>query len=165
MKLSDFYFEEKALAGKKMPILLPNGEDSGEWLNVVSPDADVAGKAGRAFIIAYRRGLARFEELEKAAKKSGDYTEYNLAVNELAEDLNRQLAAEVVNGFVVVCWPENTYLPPKFVFKASIRAPISPSISLFTALRSSGLIVPFAADCISVRILPNDLEACPNAES
>lgn len=99
MKLSDFYFEEKALVGKKMPILLPNGEDSGEWLNVVSPDADVAVKAGRAFIIAYRRGLACFEELEKAAKESGDYTEYNLAVNELAEDLNRQLAAEVVNGW------------------------------------------------------------------
>lgn len=69
MKLSDFYFEEKALVGKKMPILLPNGEDSGEWLNVVSPDADAAVKAGRAFIIAYRRGLARFEELEKPPKK------------------------------------------------------------------------------------------------
>ena len=99
MKLSDFYFEEKALVGKKMPILLPNGEDSGEWLNVVNPDADAAVKAGRAFIIAYRRGLARFEELEKAAKETGDYTEYNMAVNELAEDLNRQLAAEVVNGW------------------------------------------------------------------
>lgn len=51
-----------------MPILLPNGEDSGEWLNVVNPDADAAVKAGRAFIIAYRRGLARFEELEKLPK-------------------------------------------------------------------------------------------------
>lgn len=29
MKLSDFYFEEKAQIGNRMPILLPDGTDSG----------------------------------------------------------------------------------------------------------------------------------------
>lgn len=99
MKLSDFYFEEKAQIGNRMPILLPDGTDSGEWLNVVSPDADAAVKAGRAFIFAYRAKVAELRPLENKCKKAKDYLEYNEVMNAACADLNRTLAAEVVNGW------------------------------------------------------------------
>lgn len=99
MKLSDFYFEEKAQIGNRMPILLPNGTDSGEWLNVVSADADAAVKAGRAFAFKYKAAVESLKTLETKAKKAKDYTEYNIALGEACEVLNRQLSAEIVNGW------------------------------------------------------------------
>lgn len=99
MKLSDFYFEEKAQIGNHMPILLPDGTDSGEWLNVVSADADAAVKAGRAFAFKYKAAVESLKTLETKAKKAKDYTEYNIALGEACEVLNRQLSAEIVNGW------------------------------------------------------------------
>ena len=47
MRLSDFYFADKHAEGRRMAILMPSGEDSGEWLQVMGPDCDVAVRAGR----------------------------------------------------------------------------------------------------------------------
>lgn len=99
MKLSDFYFEDKAQIGNHMSIMLPDGTDSGEWLNVVSPDADAAVKAGRAFIFKYRELIAKLKPLENKCKKNKDFLEYNETINAACADLNRELAAEVVNGW------------------------------------------------------------------
>lgn len=99
MNLSDFYFEDKALIGERMPIPLPNGEDSGEWLNVISPEADAAVKAGRAFLFAYNALKQELAPLREKCETSGDFTEYNLRLNDACTDLNRQLAIEVVNGW------------------------------------------------------------------
>ncbi len=104
MKLTDFYFEEKAQVGNRMPILLPDGTDSGEWLNIVSPEADAAVKAGRAFMFAY---LQRVNELEKlkGPEETDDQgrksygLEYSLALNDASVELNRQLAGEIINGW------------------------------------------------------------------
>lgn len=99
MELKDFYFEDKAQTGARMPILLPDGTDSGEWLNIVGPEADAAVKAGRAFLFAYRAKVAELEPLQKKCKKQEDFTEYNVLLNDACTELNRQLAAEIVNGW------------------------------------------------------------------
>lgn len=99
MKLSDFYFEDKAQIGSHMAIPLPNGDDSGEWLNIVAPEADAAVRAGRAFLFAYLQKKDELAPLEAKGKDSGEMTEYYLAMNEASEDLNRHLAAELVNGW------------------------------------------------------------------
>lgn len=99
MKLSDFYFEDKAQIGNRMPILLPDGTDSGEWLNVIAPEADAAVKAGRAFLFAYRAKVAELKPLEAKAKKNKDFLEYNETINAACAGLNNELAAEVVNGW------------------------------------------------------------------
>lgn len=99
MKLTDFYFEDKALIGSRMAILLPDGTDSGEWLNIVSPESDVAVKAGRAFLFAYRHKVNELAPIESKCKESGDFIEYNIAMNEASSDLNKQMAIEIVNGW------------------------------------------------------------------
>lgn len=99
MKLKDFYFADKHEAGSRMPILLPNGEDSGEWLQVRGPDCDASIEAGRAYKAAVRAVDASLEELEAACKAKGDYTEWNEERNIRVESLNRDLAAELVTGW------------------------------------------------------------------
>lgn len=94
MNLKDFYFEEKAQVGEHMPILLPDGSESGEWLNVIYPTADASVKAGRAFLFAYQAKTAELKPLEKT-----DKTKYAVLMNDACNDLNRQLAAEIVNGW------------------------------------------------------------------
>lgn len=93
MELRDFYFEEKAQIGSRMPILLPDGTDSGEWLNVISPSADAAVKAGRAFLFAYQEKIAELEPVKE------DKTKYAVLMNDACSELNRQLALEIVNGW------------------------------------------------------------------
>lgn len=99
MKLTDFYFEDKAQIGSHMGIPLPDGTESGEWLNVVAPDADAAVKAGRAFMLAYLRIQDDLKPLEEKCKASNNMTEYHIAINNAAADLNRQMAEEIVNGW------------------------------------------------------------------
>lgn len=99
MQLSDFFFNDKAEVGTHMPILLPDGTDSGEWLNVIDPEADAAVKAGRAFVFAYRAKTAEMDPLRKKCEASGDFTEYNITIDDAAVELNRALAAEIVNGW------------------------------------------------------------------
>lgn len=99
MKLKDFYFADKHEAGSRMPIMLPNGEDSGEWLQVRGPDCDVSIEAGRAYTAAVRAVDASLEELEAACKAKDNYTEWNEKRNIQVESLNRDLAVELVTGW------------------------------------------------------------------
>lgn len=99
MNLKDFYFADRHAAGTKMPILLPSGKDSGEWLQVRGPDCDEAIKAGRAYTSALRQIDIDLAELEKECEAAQNYTRWNEQRGWLVEDLNRQLAAELVCGW------------------------------------------------------------------
>lgn len=99
MKLSDFYFKQKHESGTKMPILLPSGEDSGEWLQVLGPDCDESIKHGRAYTLAYRQVARELEELEAKCKEIEDFTEYNAVLSDRMIDLNIELALGVVTGW------------------------------------------------------------------
>lgn len=99
MNLKDFYFADRHAEGSKMPILLPNGEDSGEWLQVMGPDCDAAIQAGRAYTAAYRAAQDELTPLEAKCKAKEDWTEYNEQINYRAEELNKQLAVEIVTGW------------------------------------------------------------------
>lgn len=99
MKLTDFYFADKNEAGTMMPILLPSGEDSGEWLQVMGPDCDAAIKAGREYTTEYRRLQDSLSELDAKCKEKGDWTEYNEQLNYGVEPLNIALAVKIVTGW------------------------------------------------------------------
>lgn len=99
MKLTDFYFADKNEAGTKMPILLPSGEDSGEWLQVMGPDCDASIKAARAYTSAYRRLQDQLSDLDKACKEKDDWTEYNQQLDDGVRPLNDQMAGELVIGW------------------------------------------------------------------
>lgn len=99
MKLSDFYYEDAAQTGDRMPIPLKDGSDSGEWLNVISPEADASVKASRAFLLAYRKAVAGLAELKGECEANGDFTEYNIRLGAVSSDLNRQMALELVNDW------------------------------------------------------------------
>lgn len=99
MKLSDFYFADRHAEGTKMPILLPSGEDSKEWLQVLGPDCDASIKAGRAYTAAVRAIDVQLLPLEKECEAIGNYARYNDERGYLLEDLNAQLAADIVTGW------------------------------------------------------------------
>lgn len=99
MKLEDFYFADKHEAGLRMPILLPNKEDSGEWLQVRGPDCDASIAAGRAYTVAIRAVDNELAELEKACAAKENWAEYNDLRGYKVEDLNRQLAVKLVTGW------------------------------------------------------------------
>lgn len=99
MKLKDFYFADRHAAGTKMAILLPSGEDSGESLQVMGPHCDEAIQAGRAYIAAIRAVEDEMRPLFKECKELGDFTKYNERYDYRVEDLNKQLAAELVTGW------------------------------------------------------------------
>ncbi|ELT9219050.1 hypothetical protein SAY60_002877 [Salmonella enterica] len=99
MKLKDFYFADRHAEGSRMPILLPNGEDSGEWLQVIGPDCDAAVQAGRAYTAAIRRLDEELLPLEKECEALGNYAKYNDQRSYRVEDLNNQLAQELVIGW------------------------------------------------------------------
>lgn len=99
MKLEDFYFADKHEAGLQMPILLPNKEDSGEWLRVRGPDCDASIAAGRAYTAAIRAVDNELAELEKACAAKENWAEYNDLRGYKVEDLNRQLAVKLVTGW------------------------------------------------------------------
>lgn len=99
MKLSDFYFVEKHQKGTMMPIPLPNGKDSGEWLQVVGPDCDAAVRAGRAYTRAVYTLKDSLSELDDQCKEKGDWTLYNNEYTWAVEKLNHQMAKEIVTGW------------------------------------------------------------------
>lgn len=99
MKLEDFYFADKHEAGLQMPILLPNKEDSGEWLQVRGPDCDASIAAGRAYTAAIRAVDNELAEVEKACAAKENWAEYNDLRGYKVEDLNRQLAVKLVTGW------------------------------------------------------------------
>lgn len=99
MKLSDFYFADRHAEGSKMPILLPSGAESGEWLQVLGPDCDASIKAGRAYTAAVRAIDEQLRPLEKECEAAGDYAKYNDQREYMLEDLSHQFAADVVTGW------------------------------------------------------------------
>lgn len=109
MKLSDFYFADRHAEGTRMSIMLPSGEDSGEWLQVIGPDCDAAIQAGRAYTAAVRKVDDDLLPLEKECEAIKNYAKYNDQRGYLIEDLNRQLAEKLVIGwsFTDPFTPEN----------------------------------------------------------
>lgn len=99
MNLKDFYFADRHAEGSRMPILLPNGEESGEWLQVIGPDCDTAVQAGRAYTAAIRKLDEDLLPLEKECEALGNYAKYNDQRSYRVEDLNKQLAQELVIGW------------------------------------------------------------------
>lgn len=101
LTLRDFYFADKHEKGSRMAIMLPSGADSGEWLQVMGPDCDASIKAGRAYTSCYRAVMAEPEmvALDAECKAKDNWTEYNEIINWRTEELNKQLAAEIVTGW------------------------------------------------------------------
>lgn len=99
MQLKDFYYADRHAEGTQMPIMLPSGEDSGEWLQVRGPDCDESIKSGRAYTAAIRRLNDSLSELEAKCKAKEDYSEYNDQHGYAVENLNKELAVDLVTGW------------------------------------------------------------------
>lgn len=99
MELKDFFFADKHAAGTVMPILLPSGEDSGEWLRVIGPACDDGVRAGRDFHRAYSAIKEELAPLDAECKEKNDWTRYNAEMNWRADELNDALALAVVTGW------------------------------------------------------------------
>lgn len=99
MELKDFFFADKHAAGTIMPIPLPNGEDSGEWLRVVGPASDIGVQAGRDYHRAYFAVKEELAPLDAECKEKNDWTRYNAEYNWKADGLNDALAVAVVTDW------------------------------------------------------------------
>jgi hypothetical protein len=99
MELKDFFYADKHAAGTVMPIPLPSGEDSGEWLRVIGPACDEGVKAGRDYSRAYQAIREQLAPLDAKGKELNDWTEYNTEMNWKADELNDALALAVVTGW------------------------------------------------------------------
>lgn len=99
MNLKDFYFADKHESGSRMKIKLPDGTDSGEWLQVRGPDCDTATQAGRAYTMAVQALDDSMSDLEAKCKAKEDFTEWNTKRNWAVEPLNKQLASALVTGW------------------------------------------------------------------
>lgn len=99
LKLSDFYFADKHAAGSKMPIVLPSGEDSGEWLQVRGPDCDDSVKASRAYTRALFAVDDQLAGLKSEAETSKNWYNYNVAKEDNTRDLNIEFISEIVIGW------------------------------------------------------------------
>lgn len=111
MQLKDFYFADRHEAGTRMPIMLPSGEDSGEWLQVRGPDCDESIKAGRAYTAAVRHLGDELAPLEAKCKAKEDYSEYNDQHGYAVERFNKELAAVLVTGWSL----DEPFTPEAFV--------------------------------------------------
>lgn len=99
MELKDFFFADKHAAGTIMPIPLPNGEDSGEWLRVIGPACDDGVKAGRDYSRAYTAIREELAPLDVKCKEMNDWSSYNAEMNWKADELNDALAVATVIGW------------------------------------------------------------------
>lgn len=99
MELKDFFYADKHAAGTVMPIPLPNGGDSGEWLRVIGPACDDGVRAGRDYARAYQAIREELAPLDKECKAKNDWTRYNAEFNWRADELNDALALAVVIGW------------------------------------------------------------------
>lgn len=70
MRPTDFYTVPKSESGVRMPIPLPTGADSGEWLLVVGPDSLAFGKAAAELnkAMAEAKSIEDEKEREKFAE-------------------------------------------------------------------------------------------------
>lgn len=96
MELKNFFFADKHAAGTVMPIPLPSGTDSGEWLRVIGPACDEGVKAGRDYARAYQAIKDELSPIDKECETKKDWSRYNAEMNWRAEELNDVLAATVV---------------------------------------------------------------------
>lgn len=99
LKLSDFYFADKHAAGSRMPILLPSGEDSGEWLQIRGPDCDDSVKASRAYTRALFAVDDQLAGLKAEAEATKNWYEYNVAKEDNTRELNIEFICEIVMGW------------------------------------------------------------------
>lgn len=99
MELKDFFFADKHAAGTIMPIPLPNGEDSGEWLRVIGPACDDGVKAGRDYARAYTAIREELAPLDAKCKEMSYWSSYNAEMNWKADELNDALAVATVIGW------------------------------------------------------------------
>lgn len=99
LKLSDFYFADKHAAGSSMPIILPSGEDSGEWLQIRGPDCDESVKASRAYTRALFAVDDQLADLKTQAEASKNWYEYNIAKEDNTRELNIDFISEIVMGW------------------------------------------------------------------
>ena len=99
MELKDFFFADKHATGTIMPIPLPNGEDSGEWLRVIGPACDDGVKAGRDYSRAYTAIREELAPLDAKCKEMNDWSSYNAEMNWKADELNDALAVATVIGW------------------------------------------------------------------
>lgn len=99
MNLKDFYFADRHAEGSRMPIMLPNGADSGEWLQVRGPDCDESIQAGRAYTMAVQALDDSLADIEAKCKAKDDFSEWNVRRNWGVEPLNKQFAAALVTGW------------------------------------------------------------------
>lgn len=99
LKLSDFYFADKHAAGSRMPVLLPSGEDSGEWLQVRGPDCDESVKASRAYTRALFAVDDQLADLKAQAEASKNWYEYNITKEDNTRGLNIEFISEIVMGW------------------------------------------------------------------
>lgn len=99
MNLKDFYFADRHAEGSRMPIMLPNGADSGEWLQVRGPDCDESIQAGRAYTMAVQALDDSLADIEAKCKAKEDFSEWNVRRNWGVEPLNKQFAAALVTGW------------------------------------------------------------------
>jgi len=99
MELKDFFYADKHAAGTVMPIPLPSGVDSGEWLRVIGPACDEGVRAGRDYTRAYQAIKEELAPLDAQCKEIEDWSKYNAEMNWKADELNDALALAVVSGW------------------------------------------------------------------
>lgn len=99
MELKDFFFASKHAEGTIMPIPLPSGEDSGEWLRVVGPACDDGVNAGRNYSRAFTAIKEELADLDAECATKKDWTRYNAEMNWRADELNDVLAEAIVIGW------------------------------------------------------------------
>jgi hypothetical protein len=103
MKTTDFYTAPRSEAGVEIPLLLPDGTDSGEWLRVYGPDS-------RAYVRAQTRLHRRLGEL--GALKD--------------EDAADALALAILTEFrvaLVIAWSFEESFTPEAVAEFLKKAP------------------------------------------
>lgn len=99
MQLQDFFFASKHAEGTVMPIPLPSGKDSGEWLRVIGPACDAGVIAARNYSRAFSAIKEELSELDEQCAVKKDWTRYNAEMNWRADELNDVLAEAIVIGW------------------------------------------------------------------
>lgn len=99
LSLADFNFKGKHAAGVQMPILLPSGQDSGEWLTVRGPECDESQMAQRE----YTRLLFALEDelapLKAESEVKQNFFDYNNKKSDATKELNAAFVCDVVVGW------------------------------------------------------------------
>lgn len=103
LSMADFNVKAMHAAGGNMPIIFPNGKDSGEWLTVRGPDCDEAIQAHR------QHARARFaitdsllpmkEQIEALDASKQNWFEYNTALNDAMIEPNISFVCAIVAGW------------------------------------------------------------------